>query len=100
MSEDDWLNSDRRAQQVEAMRTESVQLLIGDGDKFSGRLGAMAHHNMLVEYFKEEEPFTANVIRKGPPSVEQLAVIIRKVDGNHDKGAGELAELILKELGA
>lgn len=31
------------------------------------------------------------------PDVDTLANIIREVDGNHDKGAGELAELIIEK---
>lgn len=54
--------------------------------------------NDLLAYFDERERTTANMIRNGPPTVEQLAEIIRRIDGNHDKGAGELAELIIKEL--
>ncbi len=61
---------------------------------------AWSHYDGLLDHLDIYEPLAAEILRHGPPSVEKLAAIIRKVDVNHDKGAAELAELILKELGA
>lgn len=46
--------------------------------------------NLIEEHLKEQEAIA-------PEMIDSLAQTIREVDGNHDKGAAQLAEAILNK---
>ena len=83
---------------------DEVIRLDSEGFHYRGRFIADAGeaHRLMVEFLKQNthpQPEPQGL----PPRVGhilRLAEIIREVDGNHDKGAGALAEAILSHPGS
>jgi hypothetical protein len=96
---------ERQEAQIAAMAKVKLPLspnelaYLGDDlDEFGMELFGVLHAR-LIAYFDAHEPITPNIIRNGPPTVEQLTEIIESAMRYPiEPTPKDLAEIILEEL--